>query len=591
MVEPTPAAQNPQRISDADLQAAIYFAVGVASEGSLRGRNVAYEISFAGYIHHEGDTARRVPREAGTFHEGQLEPVYNSGYSIGTLQTDFGQQRNDPNRSADRLLNAYQTWAQTQAAEHPELALSQQEFEQASQALRRQGNEIRGDRTTTADNGYDIPAGIKTRLNAFMASDAGITYVHNQDVRQVNQLLRADGAVRALEATALYQGASQDDQIRMTTVIAKLENQDGNRHWPDIIRQIGDGSIDSLDGIKAGVPQHLQGDRDNALRGAEVLIALRNSDAQNPLHAAWQHVATDPLANPTQLNQDPTRPNLQAEYATIKNLLLVPDQGRALVQALDTGGTRARDIRFQGAPNDQTAGFYAAGNDFAVWNRDGHGYANINGQWSSVERSQVTRTERNGVVDLSINRNGATEPLLHVDPATPALRPPGAAPPAPEPVAPIAPIAPAPRQPDRADRDYPDQGMLEQIRNGMRNVDRSLNKPWDENSERLSASAFKMAVEKGFKPGDDIWVGLNRQTERHAAGELLLVQRAGNNVSPDPYQNRAQMPTTMALSEPASARIDQALAIRETQAETTRLQQAGADRTADDLSPGGPKMS
>ncbi|PPU75904.1 hypothetical protein XcuCFBP2542_12085 [Xanthomonas cucurbitae] len=413
-----------ETITDNELKATIYLAVGVASEGSVRGRNVAYELSFAGYIHQSGETSRRQPIEAGAFRDGQLEPIYNSGYSIGTLQTDFGQQRNDPDRNADQLLNAYQVWAREQVNENPGMLLTQQEYNQASLSLRRQGNEIRGDRQTAIDNGYDIPTGIKTRLNAFMASDAGITYVHNQDVRQIDHLLREGGAVRQLEDTSLYQNATQDDQIRMATVIAKLENQDGARHWPGVIEQINDGSIDSLDGIKAGVPQHLRGDRDNALRGAEVVIALRNAEDHNPLHTAWQNVVANPLANPTQLNQDRARPNLEAEYSTVKSLFLISGQAKAFVQTLDDSGHRAQDVRFQGAPRDQTAGLYVSGNDFAQWNRDGHGYANIDGQWNEIERSQIRRVDqRNGVVDLNINRNGTTERLLHVDPNEPVLRP------------------------------------------------------------------------------------------------------------------------------------------------------------------------
>jgi len=83
------AQLQPATLNDNELRATIYFAVGVASEGSNRGRNVAYGLAFAGYIHREGDTARGQPREAGVYREGQLEPIYNSGYSIGTLQTQF----------------------------------------------------------------------------------------------------------------------------------------------------------------------------------------------------------------------------------------------------------------------------------------------------------------------------------------------------------------------------------------------------------------------------------------------------------------------------------------------------------------------
>ena len=454
------AQLRPATLTDNELRATIYFGVGVASEGSLRGRNVAYDLAFAGYIHREGDTARGQPREAGVYREGQLEPVYNSGYSVGTLQTDFGQQRNDANRNADQLLNAYQEWAR-QPGQRPNLALSPAEYDQASDALRRQGNEIRGNRQTVTDNGYDVPAGVKTRLNEFLRSDAGVTFVHNQDVRQVNHLLREGGAVRELEDTALYRNATADDQIRMATVISKLENQDGRRNWPGIINRIENGTIASLDDLKAAFPQHLHGDRDNALRGAELVISLREAEAGNPLRGAWQDVMASPLVNPTQLDQDRARPNLEAEYSTVKNLFLAPTQGRALVEALDAGGTRAQDVRFQGAPVGHTAGMYASGHDFVQWNRDGQGHANTGGRWQEIDRDQVTRVDRgNGVVDLNVMRNGVAVPLLHVDPRAPGVRPDQPQEPA---VQPAAPRVPGPgRRADASDGDGPEQGLGQQ---------------------------------------------------------------------------------------------------------------------------------
>ncbi len=440
-------------LTDNELRATIYFAVGVASEGSLRGRNVAYDLAFAGYVHREGDTARGQPREAGVFREGQLEPIYNSGYSIGTLQTDFGQQRNDPNRNADLLLDSYQEWAQGQARERPGLALTQTEYDQTSDALRRQGNEIRGDRGTVTDNGYDVPAGIKTRLNEFLRSDAGITFVHGQDVRQVNHLMREGGAIRQLEDTTLYRNATTDDQVRMATVIAKLENQDGRRNWPGIITRIENGTIDSVADLNAAVPQHLHGDRDNALRGAELAISLRGAEERNPLSQAWDNVVANPLVNPTQLDRDPARPNLEAEYSTVKNLFLASAQAKTFSEALDAGTTRAQDVRFQGAPAGHTTGFYASGSDFVQWNREGQGYANINGRWSEIDRDQVTRIDRgNGVIDLNVTRNGVVSPLLRVDPENPGVRP-EQRPDAPQPL-PAAPRAPGPG--GRADAADPD---------------------------------------------------------------------------------------------------------------------------------------
>ncbi len=304
------------------------------------------------------------------------------------------------------------------------MALTQAERDQANQYLRRTGNEIRGNPRATADNGYDLPTGIKSRLNEFLRSDAGITFVHDQDVRQVNHLLQEGGPVRRLENTDLYRDATAEDQVRMVTVMAKLTNQAGDESGRRVVERIESGTIDSLEDIKAAVPQHLQGDRDNALRGAELVISLRGSETDNPLRDAWRDVVANPLINPTQLDQDRAHPNLQAEYSTVKNLFLVPAQGRAFVEALDAGGTRAQDVRFQGAPAGHTAGLYVSGNDFVQWNRDGRGYANIDGGWREIERDQITRADRsNGVVELNVTRDGVAVPLLHIDSRAPGVRP------------------------------------------------------------------------------------------------------------------------------------------------------------------------
>jgi len=598
------AQLQPATLNDNELRATIYFAVGVASEGSNRGRNVAYELAFAGYIHREGDTARGQPREAGVYREGQLEPIYNSGYSVGTLQTDFGQQRNDANRNADQLLNAYQEWAR-QPGQRPNLALTQAEYDQASDALRRQGNEIRGDRQTVTDNGYDVPAGIKTRLNEFLQSDAGITFVHNQDVRQVNHLLRDGGAVRELADTALYRNATADDQIRMATVISKLENQDGRRNWPGIINRIENGTIASVDDLNAAVPRHLQGDRDNALRGAELVIALRGAEADNPLRGAWRDVMANPLVNPTQLDQDRAHPNLPAEYSTVKNLFLAPAQGRAFVEALDAGGTRAQDVRFQGAPAGHTAGLYVSGHDFVQWNRDGHGHANIGGRWQEVERDQVTRLDRgNGVVDLNVTRNGVAVPLLHVDPRAPGVRPDQ---PHEPPRQPAAPRAPGPgRRADASDADGPEpgqpgtqprqaalmldnpshenHGMFAVALRAVNDRDAQMGRQPDDVSRQLAGGLVEKARERGletigaaqFTP-DGTKVGMTDTTDLSAPWAKTAVGDVGQLAG-----------QTLAKSSENVAAINQQQSLEQSLKQPTQTQTM---QGPDDPAPKGPRMA
>jgi len=85
---------NANPLTGNELQAAAYFAVGVASEGSIAGRDLAYRLSFAGNVGPDG----------------RMRPVANSGYSFGTMQVDLGQH---PAVARD-LLDHYQAWAATQ---------------------------------------------------------------------------------------------------------------------------------------------------------------------------------------------------------------------------------------------------------------------------------------------------------------------------------------------------------------------------------------------------------------------------------------------------------------------------------------------
>ncbi|MEH6415742.1 XVIPCD domain-containing protein [Pseudomonas sp. CGJS7] len=120
-----------------------------------------------------------------------------------------------------------------------------------------------------------------------------------------------------------------------------------------------------------------------------------------------------------------------------------------------------------------------------------------------------------------------------------------------------------PAEPSHADR-----VLLEKIREGVRGLDKQIGKPWDEGSERLSASALSMAVRMNFKPDDDVRIASNNATPTHAAGELLFVYRVGATASPDPAANFAQTPISDALTLPAQERYQQIQAMRDAQIQT-----------------------
>ncbi|NUO75743.1 MAG: hypothetical protein HOQ32_06985, partial [Lysobacter sp.] len=425
--DPRPAARP--GLSDAELRATIYFAVGVTSES---GEN-AYRLAVA------GDN----PRTA------RIETADSSGYTIGTIQTDLGQHyqpgvRNGENVPAD-LVNAYQAWARVQ---HPDWVLNNAQVARTVADLGRDGHEI------DAAQGRDVDATVRTRLDSFLASDAGVTWVHDRDVAQVDKLM--DRAIAPLQRSQLYRDASGDDQVRLTAMVAKVYNQNENQARP-ILSALERGQYRSVDAVSDAIgalnpsaTDYFQTGRDKALHGADVVNALRNSHPNSPLHPVWDHVTANPLINPTRLDQDRAHPNLPGEYATVRRLFVNYEQAEPFIHALDRGGAyqQARTSQTQpGRFNDN--GVYAAGNDFVTWDRQGNGHAFVRGAWSEVDRDDLSRVNQaNRVVDLNIDRNGASERLLRVDRNAPPLRPEQGAPvtaqPAPVTAPPIAhPAAPA----------------------------------------------------------------------------------------------------------------------------------------------------
>lgn len=136
-----------------------------------------------------------------------------------------------------------------------------------------------------------------------------------------------------------------------------------------------------------------------------------------------------------------------------------------------------------------------------------------------------------------------------------------------------------------------DAALVEQIRSSIAKLDESSNKPWDERSDRMVASAYKMAVDAGFEPGDKVEVALNVPTDKLAGGETMFVMRSGPGASPDPFANRAQMPTSAALAAAPEQQYLAANQARDSQ-EQTRLQELAQarDNSQSDPSRSGPRM-
>ncbi|MCC4608774.1 hypothetical protein LL967_12940 [Xanthomonas campestris pv. zinniae] len=530
------------RLTDQELRATLYFAVGVSSESGY----AAYQLEVAG----------------DNLSTPLLEPADNSGYTIGTIQTDLGQhyQPNMPNgENVPRdLVNAYQQWAQGQ---QQDLVLSQQQVDQTIADLGRNGRAIR------VDAGRPLDAEVKSKLDTFLSSNEGISWVHQRDVAQIDKLM--DRAIAPLQRSDVYQNVSLDDQVRLATMVGKAYNQNETRTAPMIrnieanqYHSLADVSpaIDDLNPRATGRGDYLEAGRDKALEGADVVNALRNADSRSPLAAAWTNVVANPLVDPTKLNAPQAGQNLAHEYHTVKNLFLHYNRAEEFVSALDRGATyqnastdRADPTRFNGA------GFYAAGNDLVTWDKTGQGHAFLNGAWSGVERQSLARVRNDdGTTDLNINENGQARRLLHIDPNANTLR--GVE----------APARPAPhdQQPvvPRHSTLHPSQDPLHrQAEDAVRRLEQGLGREYDDNSARLAASSAYLAKENGLTRIDHVVLSENSKSVRQ--GENLFVVEGALN---DPAHKMAHMKTNDAIAQP----VEQSLAQLQSLGETQRQQQS-----------------
>lgn len=136
-----------------------------------------------------------------------------------------------------------------------------------------------------------------------------------------------------------------------------------------------------------------------------------------------------------------------------------------------------------------------------------------------------------------------------------------------------------------------DAGLVEQIRQSVSKLDKDHGKPWDEHSDRMVASAYKLAVDAEFKPTDKVVVVLSVASDKHPGGDTMFVVRTGPGASPDPYANRTHMPTRDAVAaEPEQQYLAASQTRDQQQTQMQELAQART-QTQDDPVRQGPRIS
>jgi len=535
--------ENPT-LSDAEIRATIYFAVGVTSESGNR----AYQLEVAG---DRPSTAR-------------LEPADNSGYSIGTLQTDLGQHYQPTNPRGENvprdLVSAYQTWA---ARDRPDSLLDEDQVAQTISDLGRNGRQIK------AQGGRALDATVKADIDAFLASDEGVGWVHDRDVAQANKLMRE--AMPSLLQSQIYQNSSLDEQVRLVTVVSKAYNQNetaGARLLTGLRHNSYDSFQDvnnAIDGLSSSTGDYFEKGRDRALLGAAVVNGLRNAHADSPLREMWELARENSLTNPRQLGQQPNAENLVHSYPVVRNIFVEYERAPQFIDALNVGGSfaygrtsREDPTRFSGS------GLYAADDNMVVWNASGKGDAYINGAWKSVSRDDLVKTAApRGVIDIGLNTPTSCSQLLHLDPNQPQIRP----------ASRRADVSVDESHPSLAGRgvvrsthEIPPQtgaardDLFSQAEAAVQRLDAKHGRPYTDQSACMAASVACVARANGLSRIDHVL--LSEERAGVGEGESLFVVQGNPG---DPAHHRVMTKTQEAISTPVEQSMVQLQALNEAQ--------------------------
>ncbi len=184
-------------LTQKEFETLAFWAVGLGSEGSMAGADRAHKLSVASHS------------VAGKDNRGMMAPNGNSGYTIGTLQTDMGQHPN----VATELVQRYQTWCTTQ--QRTDMRLTPEQERKTIADLQRGGSNLRGK--------PDIEPSVKKGLEYFLQTTEGRQYIHQRDMTQVGVL--TDKVFKPLQQYPAFVQRPMDEQVQIYTTVAKAYNQ------------------------------------------------------------------------------------------------------------------------------------------------------------------------------------------------------------------------------------------------------------------------------------------------------------------------------------------------------------------------------
>ncbi len=300
-------------LSDEELQSIALLNVGYASEV----RNFSsYKLGLAWQKVTESNIGKDTTHEVGDW-----RPIGNSGYSLGSLQSDFGQRA----YLVDDLVSKYETWAGT----NPDRLVS--EDADLAATLKMNGRTLDSNRTDYTER--PISTADTTKFNTFLKSDEGRQTVWEMDQKQINEKLLpfAD----KIMATSMFDALTDEtEKIEVLSVSMKLFNQaEGKAN--SLLKKIEDGKLTSFSDIETELTStnnasYIRSGFNHTKEGADLFNKVTKSDT---LLEDWlvAQTSTD-LSLLTELEyKDDLR------YQVLNRLFRNPDKGSEFVDNLEQG--------------------------------------------------------------------------------------------------------------------------------------------------------------------------------------------------------------------------------------------------------------
>ncbi|MDR1285620.1 MAG: hypothetical protein LBJ88_05425 [Campylobacteraceae bacterium] len=263
--------QNKLSFTDNELKSITVNAVGRSSEAGTKA------IMRIGLASEEQYLANGTIKYPDKYINGKPNPEsFNSGFSVGLLQWDIGQQRN-----GKEIIEIYNN--SNYIKENPTLAISEKDIEKFAKVLEQnRDRDLNGENTNLTR--IDIRRGndyyrenLTRKLNNFFLTNEGFKYVLSLQERHYDERLK-DTLDAIIPKSPSIQNMSREYAIEMIAAITKVTNQQGNIKSiePFLIDKNIHTKQEIVNKIKDTYSNSVDKGVDNAIEGAKLYNTLSN---------------------------------------------------------------------------------------------------------------------------------------------------------------------------------------------------------------------------------------------------------------------------------------------------------------------------